>query len=112
MQLIKVVKKTNTKLDQAKTILSIFCLLSDVRLSETDLTVMAYFMVYQITDETKKLIIDSKILNADSLQNTISRLKKFGLIKKSNIGKSYHISEKIAVKLDSEIGMLIKIDNR
>ena len=87
-------------------------MLSDVRLSETDLTVMAYFMVYNITDETKKLIVDSKILNPDSLQNTISRLKKFGLIKKSNIGKSYHISDKLSVKLDSEVAMLIKIDNR
>ena len=112
MQLITHVKKTNTKIDQAKAIISIFCMLSDVRLSETDLTVMAYFMVYNITDETKKLIVDSKILNPDSLQNTISRLKKFGLIKKSNIGKSYHISDKLSVKLDSEVAMLIKIDNR
>jgi hypothetical protein len=112
MQLITLAKKTNTKIDQAKIIISIFCLLSDVRLSETDLTVMAYFTVYQINEETKKLIIDSKILNPDSLGNTISRLKKFGLIKKSNIGKDYHISDKLAVKMDSEIAMLIKIDNR
>lgn len=112
MQLVTVVKKTTTKIDQARAVLSIFCLLSDIRLSDTDLTVMSYFMVYRINDESKKLIVDSQILNSDSLQNTISRLKKFGLIKKANVGKDWHISEKLDIKLEGEVGMLIKIDNR
>lgn len=111
MQLIKVVKKTNTKIEQAKTMLSIFCLLSDIKLSQAELTVLAYFLVYKITDDTKDLIIKSQILKSeDSLKNTMSRLNKFGLIKKS-INKEWLLSEKIYVHPDSMIGMLIKIDN-
>jgi hypothetical protein len=110
MQLVKVVKKTNSKIDQAKTMLAIFCLLSDIRLSQTELTVLAYFLVYKINDNTKDLIIKSEILNEDSLRNTMSKLSKFGLIKRSP-NKEYYVSEKISINPDTRIGMLIEIDN-
>ena len=111
MQLIKVVKKTNSKIEQAKTLLAIFCLLSEIRLSQTELTVLAYFLVYKINDQTKDLIIKSEILNADSLKNTMSKLSKFGLIKKSTISKEYYVSEKININPDVKVGMLVQIDN-
>lgn len=113
MQLIKVEKKTNGKIDQARVLLSIFCLLLDVKLSDTELTVLAYFLVYKITDATKDLILKSEILKSeDSLKNTVSKLKKLGLIKKSSISKEYYISEQINVQPDSVQAMLIKIDNK
>ena len=111
MQLVTIQKKTNSKIDQAKTLLAVFCLLSDIRLSEAELTVLAYFLVYKVTDSTKDLIIKSKILNPDSLKNTISKLNRFGLIKKDPIRKVYHLNDKLQLQMDSKIGMLIKIDN-
>lgn len=112
MQLVTVTKKTNSKIEQAKTLLSIFCLLSGINLSDTELTVLAYFLVYKINDATKQLILKSQILKSeDSLKNTISKLKKFGLIKKSTTSKDYDINDKVNVSLDSVACMLIKIDN-
>lgn len=111
MQLIKVVKKTNSKIEQAKTLLSIFCLLSEIKLSQAELTVLAYFLVYKINDQTKDLIVKSEILNLDSLKNTMSRLTKFGLIKRSAVSKEYTLSDQINVLPDNVLGMLIKIDN-
>ena len=112
MNLITVVKKTNGKIEQAKVLLAMFCLLSGINLSDTELTVLAYFLVYKITDSTKELILKSQILKSeDSLKNTMSKLKKFGLIKKSTIVRGYEINDKVNVQLDSMVGMLIKIDN-
>lgn len=110
-QIIKVVKKTNSKIEQAKTLLSVFCLLSDIRLSDTDLTVLSYFLVYGAKQETRDLIVKSSILNQDSLRNTVSRLNKFGLVKKSLTSKEYELSEKINVQPDGKLGMFIQIDN-
>lgn len=111
MQLVKIIKKTNNKIDQARAVLSIFTMLSDMKLSDSDLSILAYFMVYGINKETESLIIKSQILNPDSLSNTRSRLKKFGLIKKLP-NKTYEITEKLRLKMDTEIGVLIKIDNK
>lgn len=111
MQLVTVEKKTNSKIDQAKVLLRIFCVLSEIKLSDTDLTVLAYFLVYKISDKTKDLIVKSQILSADSLKNTMSRFNKVGLIKKSTVSKEYHIADSLNIQMDSMIGMLIKINN-
>lgn len=113
MQLIKINKKTNNKIEQAKCLVSIFCLLSSIKLSDTDMTVLSYFMVYNINQTTKDLILKSKILlNEDSLKNTISKLKGVGLIKKSSIRKEYLINDSLSINLDSVTAVLIKIDNK
>lgn len=113
MQLIKVEKKTNGKIDQAKVLLSVFCLLLEIKLSETELTVLAYFLVYKITETTKELILKSEILKSeDSLKNTMSKLKKLGLIKKSSVSKEYYVTEQINVQPDPVLAMMIKIDNK
>lgn len=112
MNFLRISKKTHSKIDQTKCVLSIFCFLSDISLSDTELTVLSYFIVYGINDTTKKLIIDSQILKSeDSLKNTISKLKKVGLIKKALYGKDYEINESINIKPESVLAMLIKIDN-
>lgn len=112
MQLIKIEKKTNGKIEQAKVILSVFCLLSDIKLSDTELTVLAYFMVYKDSETTRDLIIKSEILKThDSLNNTISKLKKIGLLKKDSLSKEYSVNNKVIFQPDSVIGLLIKVDN-
>lgn len=112
MQLVKIQKKTNGKIDQAKVILSIFCLLSGINLSDTELTVLAYFLVYKINQNTKELILKSQVLKSeDSLKNTISKLKKFGLLKKSATSREYLLNESVSIPLEPVIGFLIKIDN-
>jgi len=113
MQLVKINKKTNSKVEQAKCLVSTYCLLSSIKLSDTDLTVLAYFMVYKINQGTKDLILKSKILQSiDSLKNSMSKLTGVGLIKKSTTNKEYLINDSLNVNLDSVVALLIKIDNK
>lgn len=112
MQLIKIEKKANGKIEQAKIVMSVFCLLSDIKLSDTELTVLAYFLVYKDSQSTRELIVKSEILKSeDSLNNTISKLKKIGLLKKDSLTKDYSVNQKIIFQPDSVVGLLIKIDN-
>jgi len=112
MQLIKINKKTNSKIEQAKSLISVYCLLSSIKLSDTHITVLSYFMVYKITQTTKDLILNSKILQSvDSVKNTMSKLKSVGLIKKVAINE-YVVNDNLNVNLDSIVALLIKIDNK
>lgn len=113
MQLIKIEKKTNGKIEQAKVVLSVFCLLSEIKLSDTELTVLAYFLVYKDSRETRDLILKSELLKrGDSLSNTVSKLKKFGLVKKSVGTKRYDVNDKINFKSEDAVGVIIRINNK
>lgn len=112
MQLVKVKKKTNNKVEQAKLLIALFCLLTGIKLSDTELTVLSYFMVYKINRKTKDLILSSGILKSeDSLKNTLSKLKKFGMLVKNIDSKEYSLRKDLNFTLDPVMGMLIKIDN-
>lgn len=112
MQLIKIEKKTSGKIEQAKWVLGVFCFMSDIRLSDTELTVLSYFLVYKDSPSTRERIVKSEILKSeDSLNNAVSKLKKMGLLKKDQISKEYSVNTKINFKPDSVVGLLIKIDN-
>lgn len=113
MQLLRINKKTSSKIEQAKVLISVYCLLAGIRLSDTERTVLAYLVCYKISQNTKELILKSKLLkNEDSLKNTISKLKKVGLIKKPILNKDYIITDNLNLNLDSVVGLLIKIDNK
>jgi hypothetical protein len=112
MQLVKIKKKTNSKVEQAKTMIAIFCLLMNIKLSDTELTVLAYFMVYKINRRTKDLILNAGILKTeDSLKNTVSKLKKFGMLVKDIDSKEYSLRSELNFSLSTTMGVLIKIDN-
>lgn len=112
MQLVKIKKKTNSKVEQAKMIIALFCLLRGVKLSDTELTVLGYFMVYKINRRTKDLILSAGILKSeDSLKNTMSKLKKFGLLVRNLSSKEYSLQRDLDFTPTSILGMLIKIDN-
>lgn len=112
MQLVKIKLKTNSKVEQAKKVIGIFCLLKNIRLSDTELTVLAYFMVYRINRKTKDLILSSNILKTeDSLKNTMSKLKKFGMLVRPVDSKDYTLNADLDFPVNPVIGVLIKIDN-
>ena len=112
MQLLKIKKKTGSKVEQAKVLIAVFCLLINIKLSDTELTVLAYFMVYKINRKTKDLILSSKILKTeDSLKNTMSKLRKFGMLVRNMDDKGYSLRKELDFQANTEIGVLIKIDN-
>jgi hypothetical protein len=109
--LIKIPKKSKSKIDQTKIILSILCLLSEIKLSDTELTTLSYFIVYGLTEKTKNLILTSKILKTeDSLRNAMTKFRKFGLIKK-NDRKEDLLTDGITFPPTDIVGILIKVDN-
>lgn len=112
MQLITLKRKTNSKVEQAKVLIAMFCLLINVKLSDTELTVLAYFMVYKINRKTKDLILSSGLLKTeDSLKNTMSKLKKFGMLVRGVESKEYTLRKDLNFTPESVTGVLIKIDN-
>jgi len=112
MQLVKLRLKTNSKVEQAKKLIGIFCLLQNIKLSDTELTVLAYFMVYKINRKTKDLILHSGILKTeDSLKNTMSKLKKFGMLVRHVDSKEYSLHRDLNFQVQPQVGILIKIDN-
>lgn len=111
MQLIKTQKKVYGKVEQAKIILQIFCLLADIKLSESELTTLAYYAIYKSNEKVKELVLGGKVLKSiDSLRNTISKLSSIGLLKK-NPNKEYSVTDKVKFDVEPTIGIMIKIDN-
>lgn len=109
--LIKIEKKVQGKIEQAKLIISLFCKLSKIKLSETELAVIAYFMVYKLTKQTEELILKSELLaNDNSLQNVMSKLRKVGLIIRKD--KKDYINDILNIPIEPVIGLFIKIDNK
>ena len=109
--LIKIEKKVQGKIEQSKLLISLFCKLSKIKLSDSELTVIAYFMVYKLTEQTEELILKSKILaNEKSLENAMSKLRKVGLIIRKD--KTDYINEVLNIPMEPVIGLFIKIDNK
>jgi hypothetical protein len=109
--LIKYLKKTKGKIEQAEVLLSIHCYLANIKLSKSELTVLSYFLVYKIKDSTKDLILKSKILKSfDSLSNTMSKFRSLGLVKKKE-NREDVLSEDINIDMEDVLGVIIKIEN-
>jgi len=114
MKLLKITRKTNNKAEQLKLIISLYCVMSDIKLSDTELTILSYFITYKINDSTKKLIFKSELLkNENSYKNLLSKFKKLGFIYKDEIKREYFVDEeKFSNATDEVVALVIKIDNR
>ncbi len=111
MQVLKLTKKTQNKIQMIETMFSIYCLMADIRISQTEVTILAYLAAYGFKRSTKQLIIRSKILNSsNSLENTISKLRKMGLINKDEDNISSLIPQ-LNFKIDGQMGIIIKLEN-
>lgn len=111
----KWVAKTGSNIDQATKLIRIYCILNDIRPSDTGILVCAYVMIYGFNDKVKDLILNSDVLGtAASLKNEIYSLKKLGLLEGKY--KTARISPKIcqnpAAALTPQTVLFINLDNR
>lgn len=110
--LVRMVKKVGTKIDLAKAIIQLTICFNDVKLSETEITVLAYFMVYKITQETKKLIVSSGVCkNTNNVKTLMSKLKALGFIYKDDLNGKIYISPAFNVPLANTTALYLKILN-
>lgn len=111
--LIKMVKTVDTKIDLAKAIIQITICFNDVKLSDTEITILAYFMVYKITQDTKKLIISSGICkNTNTVKTIMSKLKSLNLVYKDDLNGKVYISPALNIPLTTTTGIYLKILNK
>jgi hypothetical protein len=117
MKVLKLEKKADSKTNKLELIISILCFFNGIHLSETEIKVLAYFVVYKINEKTDKLLITSKIVkNVDRLRNIKVELYKKGFLKRDkDLYKSYEVNFSKDFKDfndDDQIRMMINIDNR
>lgn len=80
MILVKLNKETKNKTDLVRNVLRIYCFVNSIKLSEAELTVLSFFIVYGLGESTKDMILKAEIIGKSSYQNVLSRLRKNGFI--------------------------------
>lgn len=111
--LIKMVKQVATKIDLAKSIVNITLCFNDIKLSDTEVTILAYFMVYGVTQQTKTLIVKSQVCkNVANIKTIMVKLKKLGLIYKDDLNGKVYVVKSLAFELTPSVGIYLKIDNK
>ena len=111
MKVLRMRRKTESKTQVAQLLLTVYCAMSDIKLNETEKTVMAYFMVYGFKKSTKELILRSMILRSyNSLENTLTKLRKVGLVIKDNEGFTKACSS-LSGTVENAMGIIIELKN-
>lgn len=115
MRALKIEKKTDSKTQQIKLVLSIICLLNNITLSETDYISLAFFIQYKMSHKTDDLIIKSGVVkNMDVLRNVKTRLCKKGFLKRDpKEYKTYDLNMSAGEFNweDNDIRLIIKLNN-
>ena len=110
--LMKMTKIVSSKVELAKTIIEMYTCFNNIKLSDTEITVLAYFMVYGINSSTKNLIVKSAVCKGiPSVKTIMVKLKKLGLIYKDDLNGKVYISKNIDLELTPSVALLVKIDN-
>jgi hypothetical protein len=104
-------KNVPSKVELAKSIISIVISFNNVRLSTTELNVLAYFIVYGVSPQTKQLIIKSEICkNISNIKTIMVKLKKLELIYKDELNSKVYVNKIFNFGLTPKVGFYLKLD--
>ena len=110
---LKIQKTVTSKIELAKSIININNCFKGKHLSDTETTILAYFMVYGINRETKNLIVKSEICkNLNNIKTIMVILKKEGYIYKDELNGKVYVSKELSLKLTPTVAIYLKIDNK
>lgn len=113
VSIIKMVKSVGSKIELAKTIITVSICFSNIKLSDTEITILAYFMVYGINQQSKNLIVKSSICKSlANIKTIMVKLKKLELIYKDDITGKVCVTPSLNVDLTPTIGIYLKVDNK
>jgi len=111
--LVKMVKQVSTKIELAKTIVNISMCFNNIKLSDTEVSVLAYFMVYGINTQSKNLIVKSEICkNLANIKTIMVKLKKLELIYKDDLNGKVYVDKNLSFELTPTVAFYLKIDNK
>lgn len=111
----KWIAKTKSKVDQAATLIRIYCVVNNLSPSETGILICAYIMVYGLNDQIREDIIKAGVIGKpSSLKNEIYTLRRMGILE--GTGDATRISSKIVQPgippITPQTLVLINLDNR
>ncbi len=108
--LIKISKRFATKLDLTKFMLKMICMAREISLSDSQLTVLSYFIIYGINTKTKDLILNAKVCkNLNVIKGIMTKLKKNNFIYKDDLNGKTYIAEDLRIPLNDTIGLYFKL---
>lgn len=111
VSIIKMTKKVGSKVELAKTIINVSLYFNDIKLSDTEIMVLAYFMVYGVTQATKDLIVKSEICkNIANIKTIMVKLKKLDLIYKDDLNSKVYVNKGLKLELTPAVAIYLKID--
>jgi hypothetical protein len=108
---LKTVLKTNNKIDMARILVCIVALTKNITLSKSEILVLSHFLGQGYNQYTKEQLIENKILkNKAALDNTVSKLRKVGMIKNKGFGEC--LCDDLNFPLSDVALFKILLDNR
>jgi hypothetical protein len=111
--LMKFQKRVETRLDLARAIIQVMLCFNNIKLSDTEVSILSYFMVYGINSNTKELIVKSQVCkNIANVKTIMVKLKKLGLIYKDEFNGKVYIVESLHFDLTPTVGIYLKIENK
>jgi DNA-binding transcriptional ArsR family regulator len=111
MQVLKLKVKTQSKVELANLLIRTYCLFTKTKISLTEAEVLSYFAVYGFKQSTKDLILRSAILNSyNSLENTLTKLRKSHLIERNKDGESV-LKKELSSTIENKMGIIIQLEN-
>lgn len=113
ISIIKMQKAVSSKIELAKAIIKITTCFNDIKLSDTQLSVLAYFMVYGINVQSKTLIVKSLICkNLANIKTIMVKLKKLELIYKDELNSKVYVTKSLNLELTPTVALYFKLDNK
>lgn len=113
VSIVKMVRSVSSKIELAKAIINISICFNNIKLSDTEVTVLAYFMVYGINQQSKNLIVKSSICKSlANIKTIMVKLKKLELIYKDDLNGKVYITKSLNFELTPSVALYLKIDNK
>lgn len=113
ISVVKLNKTATSKIDLAKKVLNTCLNFWEVSLSETEVSVLAYFIVYGINNKCKELVVKAGVCkNVPNINTIMVKLKKLNLIYRDELNGKNYICKALNFELTPTIGFLLKIETK
>jgi len=110
-QVFKVDYATRNKIDQIKTVIKLYAVLKRSRVSDLQITLLAYLILYGITERTREFIISELRLcsTLNSYKKAMTVLKRERMLVRDEYNTRYEISPDIKMDPKDNVVMIIRI---